>query len=85
MADMMGIKVWYLRKFIEKMGRILPLFCNSSEPVERFSFVVTDKKAFEYPISKYAENCRIPFNVSFILSNAEKEVIGVEATLEMTE
>lgn len=71
----------YGRQFIEKMGRVLPLFYNEN-PIDKFSFVVTDKRVFEYLVSEYAENYPVPFELSFILYDAEKEVMEEEATLK---
>lgn len=75
----------YGRLFIEKVGRILPLFYNSDEPIEKFSFVVTDEKAFEYLVSEYAEYYCVPFNVSFIFYSIEREAIEMETALKRAE
>lgn len=75
----------YGRLFTEKVGRILPLFYNSDEPIEKFSFVVADEKAFEYLVAEYAEYYQVPFDVSFILYNIEREAIEMEAALKRAE
>lgn len=72
----------YGRLFTEKVGRILPLFYNSDEPIEKFSFVVADGEAFEYLVSEYAEYYQVPFDMSFILYNIEKKYIEKEAALK---
>lgn len=75
----------YGRRFVERVGMVLPLFYSIEEPIGKFSFVVTDRKAFEYLVSEYSEYYRVPFEMSLILYNAEKEVMEVEAVWEMAE
>jgi len=75
----------YGREFMEKMGRILPLFYNSDEPIGKFSFVIADRKIFEYLVTEYAEKYHVPFEVSFILYNVEKEVMEKEVVLKLAE
>lgn len=71
----------YGRRFIERVGRILPLFYNE-DPIDKFSFVFVDKRVFEYLVSEYTENYPVPFELSFILYDAEREVMEEEVTLK---
>lgn len=75
----------YGREFMEKMGRILPLFYNNEEPIEKFSLVIADRKIFDYFVSEYAENYQVPFEMSFILYNTEKEIMEKEVVLKKVE
>lgn len=75
----------YGRIFMEKMGRILPLFYNSDAPIGKCSFVVPDRRIFDYLVREYAEYYRVPFNISFMLYNAEKEVLEKEVPLKIAE
>lgn len=72
----------YGRRFIDKMGWILPLFYNSEMPIGKFSLVIADREIFDYLVTEYAENYRVPFEFSFILCNTEKAVLEKEVVLK---
>lgn len=70
----------YGQRFIESMGRILPLFYGKK--IDKFSFVITDRKVFDYLVSEYAENYPVPFELSFILYDAGRKVIEEEVAVK---
>lgn len=73
----------FSRRILETIGRILPLFYNDSagsESIDKFSFVVVDKRAYDYLTSEFV-NYIVPFNMSFIFYNSRKEIIEQEFVL----
>ena len=73
----------YGRKFMDKMGRILPLFYKGDVSIGKFSFVMADRKIFDYLVTEFAENYRVPFEISFIRYNTEEEIFEKEVALKM--
>lgn len=73
----------YGRKLMDKMGRILPLFYKGDVSFGKFSFVMADRKIFDYLVTEFAENYRVPFEISFIRYNTEEEIFEKEVALKM--
>lgn len=75
----------YAKHILDTVGRILPLFYNKNrETLGKFSFVIIDKKVFDYLVSEFAEYY-VPFNMSFILFDCGKERIEQEIILKKTD
>lgn len=69
---------------LDRMGKILPLFYNqkdNNECLGKFSFVVVDRRLFDYLRMEFADYC-VPFNMSFLLFNSRKEMIEQEFNLK---
>lgn len=69
----------YGYRILDRIGRILPLFYK--DELSKISFVITNDKCFDYIVSEFADY-RVPFNMSFIMFNCQKEIIGQEFILK---
>lgn len=70
----------YGRRILDRMGRILPMFFNEeqgSERIGKYSFVIIDKECFSYIKAEFA-NYYVPFDMSFILFDLDRDVIEEE-------
>lgn len=69
---------------LDRMGKVLPLFYgqkDGSECLAKFSFVVADRRFFDYAVSEFADY-HVPFEMSFVLFNSGKEMIEQEFVLK---
>lgn len=72
------------RRILDKMGRILPMFyCDEQDgrQVGKYSLVVTDRECFSYIKAEFA-NYYVPFEMSFILFDLDRDVIEQEFILK---
>lgn len=70
----------YGRRILDRVGRILPMFFNEeqgSERIGKYSFVIIDKECFSYIKAEFA-NYSVPFDMSFILFDLDRDVIEEE-------
>ena len=70
----------YGRRILDRVGRILPMFFNEeqgSERIGKYSFVIIDKECFSYIKTEFA-NYYVPFEMSFILFDLDRDVIEEE-------
>ncbi|MCM1252407.1 MAG: hypothetical protein NC321_06270, partial [Clostridium sp.] len=74
----------YGRRILDRMGRILPMFFGEeqgSEKIGKYSFVIIDKECFSYIKAEFANYC-VPFDMSFILFDIDRDVIEEEFILK---
>ncbi|MCM1220543.1 MAG: hypothetical protein NC548_39255 [Lachnospiraceae bacterium] len=74
----------YGRRILDRMGRILPMFFGEeqgSEKIGKYSFVVIDKECFSYIKAEFANYC-VPFDMSFILFDIDRDIIEEEFILK---
>lgn len=70
----------YGRRILDRMGRILPMFFNEeqgSKKIGKYSFVVIDRECFSYIKAEFT-NYYVPFDMSFILFDLDRDVIEEE-------
>lgn len=74
----------YGRRILDRIGRILPMFFgeeHDEEKIGKYSLVVIDRECFSYIKAEFA-TYYVPFNMSFILFDIEKDVIEDEFILK---
>lgn len=77
----------YGRRIIERMGTLLSMFYSNKEQgviVGKFSFGVIGRKLFDCLKAEFKNYC-LPFNVSLILFNPDKDAIEDEFVFEKPE
>lgn len=74
----------YGRMILDRVGRVLPMFFNEeqdSEKLGKYSFVVIEKECFSYIKAEFV-NYYVPFEMSFILFDTDRDVIEEEFILK---
>lgn len=74
----------FARRILDRIGKIIPMFyCDekSSKQVGKYSFVIMEKELFDYLKAEFTGYC-VPFEMSFILFDLDRDVIEQEFILK---
>lgn len=70
-----------IKRMLEFIGMVLPLFYKNENGISKFSFVIADEITFNHAVSEFRNYC-LPCNISIIFFDLENQIIENEFILK---